>query len=566
MRSLSARFSGALGLGLLAFTALACGGQTPAAAPDSQAKSTGPKVQRLVLGINPPVNDTNSASIQVSTSAWTNLPMWEDLFGVTPEGKEIVPMLATEWTLQPDGQSYLIKLQRGVQFHDGKGEFTAKDVQFSLDDLKGETEAVAPAIPRTLNTIAGLDIVNDYEFLLRMRQPDAGLLVAMSQAENIVKMRSKVDSEARTRRPTLEDRPLAGTGPYTYEAHGQAQYLRFKRAFDKHWRQTPDFPEFEFRYIKENSTILAALLSKEIHVAALPPELTPQAEQRGFKTIEGKAPGLHVYATFRGVYLNQKIANDNQINADPNAKHVFPNSPLMDVRVRKALNKAIDREALNKAFLRGRGTPVYNEFFHPTRPGWNAAWERNFKDAYGYDPEAAKKLLVEAGYGPGKAAAVTMILRPYPYFPGLFDMEEAITNHWRAVGIETKIDQSDNATISAKDRQLAYDSHVYGIVTSVRQLAGVATYQSALPGIGGRLGTELPELDAIYGPIRRTLEPKQQDELWRQWGDIAYNQYASIPLFWMPSEAVVDPEIVADYPFPGSISGIYTHVEYIKAK
>ena len=71
---------------------------------------------------------------------------------------------------------------------------------------------------------------------------------------------------------------------------------------------------------------------------------------------------------------------------------------------------------------------------------------------------------------------------------------------------------------------------------------------------------------SVYAQIRRTLDEKKAAELWRQWGDMAYQQYASIPLFWMKSEAVVNPNVVKDYPFPGSISGTYTHVEYITAR
>lgn len=540
--------------------------QAPAASPaPTEGQPTGPKVQRLVMGLNPPSTESNRPSLVVSTNAWPGMPMWESLFGVAPDGKELVPQLAEKWSLEPDGQAYRIALRKGVQFHNGMGEFTVQDVLFSMDDMRKETEPVAPAVPRTLNLIKTVDVTNDHEFVLRMTQPDAGLLTAISQAENIMPIRSKKDGEARTAPVTIKDQPVAGTGPYQHLEHVQSQYWRFKRV-EKHWRQTPAFPEFEWRFFKENSTILAALLSNEIQVAALPPEMVPQAQQRGFKSIEGTAPGLHVYGTLRGVYQNVKINAANQVNADPNAKYVYPNSPLMDVRVRKALNKAINREALNKAFLRGQGDPLYNEFFHPTRPGWNPEWEKTFKDAYGYDPEGARKLLAEAGYGPNNKPKVSMVLRPYPYFPGLFDMEEAIANDWRAVGFDTPLETIEPATITKRDQALDFDSHVYGIVTSVRPLAGVATYFSALPNVGGRLGYESAEMDAVYTQIRRTLDEKKAAELWKQWGDMAYQQYASIPLFWMKSEAVVNPDVVKDYPFPGSISGTYTHVEYITAR
>lgn len=305
----------------------------------------------------------------------------------------------------------------------------------------------------------------------------------------------------------------------------------------------------------------AALLAKEIQLAGLPPDLVGQAEKSGAKLIAGKGLGLHTFVSFYGVWINKRLGAQETLNADESAAFVYPKSPLMDVRVRKALNKAINRDALNKAFLSGKGDPIYNEYFHPTRPGWNPDWERKFKDAYGYDVEAAKKLLAEAGYGPSSPATITVQLRPYGYFPAVTDMNEAIAGYWRAIGIDVKMEQADSATFTAKSRALVYDSHAYVIPTSIRQWLGVGIYNSMLAGNRG--GVQLPEIDATYGEIRTTLDNRKYEELWKKLGDTLYDQYASAPLFWVPSEVAVDPALIAGYDFPGSISSTYTHVEYI---
>ena len=123
------------------------------------------------------------------------------------------------------------------------------------------------------------------------------------------------------------------------------------------------------------------------------------------------------------------------------------------------------------------------------------------------------------------------------------------------------LEQSDSATFSAKSRALAYDSHAFIVPTSVRQWLGVGIYNSMLGGNRG--GVQLPELDAVYADIKTTLDQKKYEDLWRKWGELAYTQYVSAPLFWVPSEVAVDPNLIADYVFPGSISSTYTHVEYI---
>ena len=79
------------------------------------------------------------------------------------------------------------------------------------------------------------------------------------------------------------------------------------------------------------------------------------------------------------------------------------------------------------------------------------------------------------------------------------------------------------------------------------------------PGGARASKSDLP----VPSEIKTTLDQKKYEDLWRKWGELAYTQYVSAPLFWVPSEVAVDPNLIADYVFPGSISSTYTHVEYI---
>ncbi len=557
-----ARLAFTLGFILLAAGAAACSGTTaaPRQSAGGAAPIGGPKVDRLIIGAPPPLSQSHHAALMATSPAlWLN-PMWEHLLGLSPEGKELTPMLASQWTLEPDGTAYRFTLQQGVPFQNGKGGFTAKDVVFSLDDTKNEREPVVAGVTRMVRAIRAIEVVSDSQFILRMTEPNAGLLLQLSGAENVLPIRSKVDGESRPA-PTLAEPPLASTGPYQWMAEESGQYYRYKKAVDKHWRQTPEFPELEFRFIKENSTILAALLAKEIHIALLPPEMMPQAEKSGFKAVAGKGPGQHVFLAMFGVHVNKKNRPADPVNPDANAAWLYPNSPLLNVGVRKALNKAIDRDAINKAFFRGKAEPVYNQWFHPTRPGWNPAWQQNFPAAYGYDVNATKQLLQEAGYNAGKPLKITLILRTQGFSPWVADLIDSLNNSWRAVGIDVKLDQIDQATFLNRWNKLEYEDALYANVTSVRALAGIGTFQSQ----SGRAGAESPDLDAIYAQLVKTLDPKAADELWRKWGEIAYQQYVNVPLFWIESELAIDTSVVAEYIFPGSVTGVISHTEYIKA-
>jgi peptide/nickel transport system substrate-binding protein len=539
----------------------------PAAAPATSAPAVAaaqPKVQRVILALAPPSIESNKPSDIGQPEAWQLRPMYEHLAGVSVDGQENIPQLATSWTIEPDGKSFRFQLRKGVQFHKGKGEFTAKDVVYSWKVVTAP-DSLHRQAPYFRTGIEDIQVVNDYEVVFKMAKPDPGFLTALGEAEAGFEILSKVDGESRATWPNLTEEAVAGTGPYQYKERAQGQYIRFERVPYQHWRVQPDFPEFEYRMIKEPSTRMAALQAKEVQIAALPPDLVPQAERPGFKTIAGRAPGLHAFMAFYGVWENKSIFKEEVLNPDPTQTFVYPNTPIADVRVRRALSKAINRDELNKAFVRGKAEPMYLTYFHPTRNGWNPAWEQKFQDEYGYDPTAAKALLAEAGYGPSKPLKHSIILRPNSFFTAVLDMAEAIGGFWRAVGVDVELVQLDGQAIELKTRKLEWDNHSVVIATSVRQLLGFGVYNTA-SGIGARAGLELPETDDLYvNQLRQTLDPKKYDDLWRQLGDMEFERHMNIPLMWIPSEAVVDASVVADYPYPGSISGTYTHPEYIKS-
>ena len=98
----------------------------------------------------------------------------------------------------------------------------------------------------------------------------------------------------------------------------------------------------------------------------------------------------------------------------------------MNVKVRKALDKAIDRDTLNQAFFGGRGEKMIMNHFHPIREAWNPSWDARYEDEYGFDPAAARTLLAEAGYGPNNPMEINIILVAINTYSGAEDTAEAI--------------------------------------------------------------------------------------------------------------------------------------------
>ena len=253
------------------------------------------------------------------------------------------PALATEWAIEPDGNGYRFKLRQGVQFHKGMGEFTSKDLVqpwkeiLKDDSISGVTEFWRQALQ-------DIQPVNDYEVVFRFKRPDGNFLDYVSDQLGGYEIWSKKNFD-QTGPPTNLTMPaLAGTGSYQYKERTQGQFVRFEAVPYQHWRHNPEFKEFEFRWIKEASTRIAALLAGEVHMAALPQDLEAQAERAGMKTFAGKVPGYRVFVQFYCCAMKDR--NNDQ------SGWMEPQGPLADTKVRRALAKAVNLNELNKSLDR----------------------------------------------------------------------------------------------------------------------------------------------------------------------------------------------------------------------
>lgn len=519
------------------------------------------KIDRVVFSVIPTIEESNNPGKYGPPVNVQLNPMYEYLIGMDPISGAWVPELATSWSIEPDGSSIRFQLRKGVQFHNGWGEMKAKDVQFTWADIAADDSSHGNH-GTFKNFMQGVDIINDYEVVFRAEVPNAGLLWAITRQEQSILVQSKDNFDA-VGLPNLSTEPLAGTGVYQFESRRDNSYIRFKALPYKHWKMTPDFKELEIRWIGEASTRLAGLLAKEIHVASIPEDLMPQAQNAGMSVAVGQAAGLRTFFGFRYGVRCPCTTSDRATFPPLDGALKFPDAPLHDVRVRKALNKAIDRDALNTAFFGGKGQLMYKNHHHPTRPGWDESWVTRFPEAYGFDPAAAKALMAEAGYNEANPYEITLNLIDLSHYSGSLDVVESVSGFWNDIGVNTKLLTLDNATYNARNRNFEFDNNAVITGTSSHILMGTRVYDT---GYSPRVaGTENPLMDAIYGQLAQTLESSLQEQMLRQIGEIAYTSYQDIPLFWLPPEAMFNPEFVSDYVFPGSVTGTWTHLENIRA-
>ena len=298
-----------------------------------------PQVTRVVLGSTAAAQESNIAHDVGSPDSWQKRPMYEWLIGMDAQTGQPIPMLATGWSIEGDGDVFRFTLREGVRFHDG-GEFTAKDVVHAADVRYAD-----PSDTLFRDTIESVEVVNDHEVVITYTGRDANWVYTVSQQAGF-EMESKASYDARGGYPTtLSDPPIVGTGPYQFKERVQGSKIVYERVPYQHWRATPDFPELSFRFHAEASTRLAALLTGEVHITTINADSYDLATREGMRLVQGNVPGQRTFFRFSGVNLDLK---------NPGS-YMFPDAPIVNVKVRKALNKALDRGAINEAFFGGRG-------------------------------------------------------------------------------------------------------------------------------------------------------------------------------------------------------------------
>lgn len=615
---------------LLALIAAACDGDEPTPTPTPRPAAAtatpeppGPAVERFIMAVAPANDFSNIRRIPGQASNWFIRPHYEYLVGFDKTNGAYVPQLATEWSLDADGHSWRFKLREGVQFHNGHGEFTAEDVRFSwlMNILPDDVGSEANTLRRFVQDV---EIVGPYEVVFRTTQINPDVFEVVSEIQGGMEIASSADGfsrssgmlagkpsqdwatheddpdtphdESRLRDlagasdPAAGEPPLAGTAPYQVVSMDEQDGVVYERIED-HWRVTPDFPEFEFEFVREASTRLGKLQAGEIHAAKLPEELIAAAEGAGFQTFTAQVPAARYFLAWQGVYVpaGPNLANDRvsangvpalkecAVNPDAAPEDVpflncsaYPASPLTDVRVRKALNKAIDREALNEAFFENKGLTMYKNHYLPDnaqRVGWNPEWVTRWNDEYGYDPDAARALLAEAGYDENNPLSTTMLLVPYPAVPSGVDVMQAIANFWRDIGVDVTEQRVDFVDARNKQRAMHWDNHIWPVSTSGAQLITVQVYGSSIIPVL-YIGMQDPEAEALMRQAYSTLStPQDSPELMQQIGDHYYGLHQDIPLFWIPSEVVADPDVINDWIFSGMVSGApVDHLEGLAAK
>jgi peptide/nickel transport system substrate-binding protein len=344
--------------------------------------------------------------LAVTIVDWTTNNMLEHIYDRLldrdPKTFRPRPMLATAWRTVND-TTWEFTLRQGVRFHNGE-PFTAHSVKATIDYALDPANKSHYAASAYWKPVKEVQVVDDYTVRFITEKPWPNLIDHASLTNALI-MPAKALKELGAQR--LAQHPI-GTGPFRFVEWRRDERLVLERNPD-YWQGPADVSRVTFRFIPEFSARLAALLSGEIDIMKdVPPHAVEAVERSGRATVRAAVSSRINYLAL--------------VTLKP--------GPMQDVRVRRAMNHAINVDELISQVLKGRATRMCGPLAPP-----NVDYAP--VECYAYDPQRAVNLLREAGHDP---ARLTLTLdTPSGRYPLDKDVSLAIAAQLQRLGIKVNV-------------------------------------------------------------------------------------------------------------------------------
>ena len=442
----------------------------------------------------------DGVNTELNVDIWVLNSIYDTLLLPTQDGAGLKPGLATKWDLSDAGKTLTLTLRDNVKFSDGT-PMTATDVKWSLDRARDPTQGAWNSL---LASVASIDITDPATVKLTLKHPDPTLLPVLATFNTGIFPSAKFMAAAGT---TLEEKAKSfaehpiGTGPFMLTEWQRGTVMKLVRN-PHHWRMAPDGKPFpyldalEFQVIPDDATRLLKLKAGELGGS----EFIPYA----------RVSELKADATLQMQLWPSTKINYLTMNVRPKLTDGTDN-PLSNVKVRQALNHAVNKAALITITTRGLGTQMTSMMSKAT-PLHDGTTE-----PYPFDLAKAKALLAESGVAPGFEVSCMTLAGSADEVSNM----TAVQQMFGAIGVKLRIDQVDNATRNARYKAGDFMMRNALWTDDLADPSEIASYILYSPTIQSlHSGWKDDKVDALFLASQEEVDPAKRAAAYKQMQDI----------------------------------------------
>lgn len=393
---------------------------------------------------------------------------------------ELIPAIASEYSVDEEGKVYTFTLRDGVTFHNGEA-VTVEDVKASIERNAGIGDG--EALVAAFSNIESIATPDDKTVVITLATPDTDFISNMTVA---ILPAGHMDETATD--------PI-GTGPYKYVSRSPQENIILE-AYDGYWGEKAYIKNVEFKVIADPDTIVMNLESGAIDM--FPRVTSVQASQLSdkFNVLEG------TMNLVQAVYLNNDV------------------EPLNDVRVRQALCYAVDKQEIMDFMADGKGTAIGSSMF----PSFGKYYMEELNDVYSTDVDKAKELLAEAGYPDGFDLKITI---PSNYEQHV-QTGEVVKEQFAKIGVNVEIELVEwNTWLSDVYSGRQYEATIVGVDAST--LSARALLARFVSDAGNNFVNFKSEAyDEAYSKALASTDDAEQTRYYKECETILANEAANV--------------------------------------